>query len=45
MFGFWAFTNYQDGQSAGYLMTAIGSVALAIGLVFYEINFLKKVKS
>jgi len=37
-FGYWAIRNLHH-------WTAVGSFALAVGLIFYEIKFLKKVSA
>ena len=41
-FGYWAVKGYFDSRAVGYLWTAFGSVTLAVGLIIYEILFLKK---
>ena len=43
-FGFWAFGLYQAGSGGGYLITAVASVLVAVGLVIYGRWFLNKLK-
>ena len=43
-FGCWAIMNFQQQQGSAYLWTGVSSFAVALGLIFYEYSFLKKVK-
>jgi hypothetical protein len=43
-FSFWAYLNFQHYHTAGYLWTAILSLACAMGLVVYFIYFVVKIK-
>lgn len=43
-FGYWAITIFQQNQAHAYLWTGIGSFISALGLIYYEYSFLKKVK-
>ena len=46
-FAGWALTAYfsTDGGGMWYLVAGLGSLLAAVGLVFYEIYFLKKLKN
>ena len=44
-FGYWAINGFQQEQSLTYLWTAIGAFITTLGLIIYEIVFLKKVKA
>jgi hypothetical protein len=44
-FGVWSGMTYHDGASVWYLVSAIGSGAAVIALVFYERYFLRKLKN
>ena len=43
-FGVWSFLNYRDDERTLDLVFGIGSVAVGIGLVFYERAILRKLK-
>jgi hypothetical protein len=43
-FGAWAFGEYRAGQGAVYVVTAVASLAAAVGLVAYAVAFQKKTK-
>ena len=43
-FGVWSFLNYRDDGRTLDLVFGIGSVAVGIGLVFYERAILRKLK-
>lgn len=43
-FSFWAFNQYLLEHNVNFLLTAIGLCSCAVGLVFYEFNFIKNVK-
>jgi hypothetical protein len=44
--GIWGFKNYfSDGGTTLDLLFGIGSLAVGVGLVFYERYFLKKLKN
>lgn len=45
IFGIWAINNFMEQQTYGYLFTGIGSFLVAIGLIIYEVMFIKKVKA
>jgi hypothetical protein len=42
MYGLWSWQKFQTTEISAHLIAAIGSVALAVFLIFYEINFVKK---
>lgn len=44
-FTYWAYGQYTTQHTTGYLLTAVVSALVAIGLVIYEIAFIKKSKS
>jgi uncharacterized membrane protein len=45
-FAAWALVNYFSAHAGvWYLVAGLGSAAAAVGLVFYEIYFLKKLKN
>jgi len=43
-FGYWAINGYQQDHTLGLLWTGVGSFIVAIGLIIYEYQFIKKVK-
>lgn len=43
-FGVWGVYTFLSEQSAGYLVLGILSLASGIGLVFYAVRFLQKLK-
>ena len=43
-FSGWAVVSYRQTAEAVYLVTAAISFGVAIGLLFYGLNFLKKMK-
>lgn len=43
-FAYWAFIQFVNLRTTGYLATTVASCLTAIGLVIYEIYFLRKVK-
>jgi len=44
-FGFWAIQQYQQNQIFCYVWTAVISFIAALGLIVYELKFLKKMRS
>ena len=44
VFTYWAYNQYAIVNNAGYLLTAIVSAIVAIGLIAYELLFIKKAK-
>jgi len=44
-FGGWSLFNYFQGGTVGDLLFGIGSLAVAVALVFYERYALKKLKN
>ena len=45
VFGSWAIRNFWNEQSYAYLFTGIGSFVTAVGLLIYEVMFIRKVKA
>ena len=45
IFSWWAVYNFSQNAHAGYLLTAVGSLAIAAGLGVYEYFFIKKTKT
>jgi hypothetical protein len=43
IFAFWCFTS-SDAVGTGYFIAGVVSIFIAIGLVGYEVHFLKKTK-
>jgi len=43
-FAWWAFGEYQEKQSPGYLITAAVSFLISVGLIVYAVKFAKKIK-
>ncbi|OGX39132.1 MAG: hypothetical protein A3C36_07910 [Omnitrophica WOR_2 bacterium RIFCSPHIGHO2_02_FULL_52_10] len=43
-FSVWAYVNFQRLPAAGYLWTAVISLACAVGLAAYGTFFLRKIK-
>ncbi|MBI4436168.1 MAG: hypothetical protein HY590_01990 [Candidatus Omnitrophica bacterium] len=44
-FSYWGFVQYHELRGASYVVTAILSLVTAMGLVIYEISFIKKTKT
>ncbi len=44
-FSVWSSQMYFQSRQTGYLFSAIGSLAVGIALIFYSIQFIKKVNA
>ena len=42
LFSLWNLREYLDSGGLGFAVTAFGSIALSVGLLYYGVRFIKK---